>query len=328
MKHLIVIPYYCRQEVRRFLWTADHIKRMPRAKVPFEFLISSRFDAKADDRLFDVLSAIAPTKMFRCTTQQKGNPPGSKAMFFDTMNHIALHYESDGGFALWFESDMVPIKHDWLSRISREWTDVPQNKAVMGHGIAPIKQAGIPGHINGGACYAKNLARLVRLDKIVDQHVVQKAFDMLLFQEIQRVQPYKYSKAFVNAYLSFIPRYFNDSQICVLHGWAQPKDKFVKECINYSRSSEKSKCIKHIFYTMRIKLKLYRCCLLSRYLKDIDAECSTCPVHGAFIPFIVLSEYRRFFYVIAKYLVKRCFPALFKFIKRSKTTNNCLNKIE
>ena len=77
-------------------------------------------------------------------------------MFFDTFRHIYRTASRDGGFVLWMEPDMVPLRPNWLKDLESEWN--AGHYTVMG---ALVHRGEPREHINGGACYAKDYVRVV-----------------------------------------------------------------------------------------------------------------------------------------------------------------------
>lgn len=86
-------------------------------------------------------------------------------MYWDAMQFIAENFAESDGFGLWLESDMAPVKPDWLDRLSAEWyTDPPP--LMMGcyvpdvykHRLFRKPKLLLNAHINGGACYATDFA--------------------------------------------------------------------------------------------------------------------------------------------------------------------------
>jgi len=161
-KNIIIIPYYSNEEVTRFSRLARIVSDLGGLEGRFEFLLSARYDFSESQELHALYSRIAPTRSFRCSREGRGigkpdagaKIEGPSSMFWDTMGFIEKNYPKDGGFALWMESDMVPVKKDWLKAISAEW--VP-HCLMMGFFVdRSAKLLKCASHINGGACYAKD----------------------------------------------------------------------------------------------------------------------------------------------------------------------------
>ncbi len=85
-------------------------------------------------------------------------------MFWEIMDYVHTHDNHDGGFVLWLESDMVPIRSNWLDRLDEEWRTI-ERPLVLGRLVTNFPDylggAPVPPHINGGACYAKDLAAVI-----------------------------------------------------------------------------------------------------------------------------------------------------------------------
>ncbi len=44
-------------------------------------------------------------------------------MFWEAMEYIEQHSPNDGGFGLWLESDMAPVKENWIDQLDAEWKE-------------------------------------------------------------------------------------------------------------------------------------------------------------------------------------------------------------
>jgi hypothetical protein len=238
MKHLVAIPFYCEDEIRRYLWIADLLKSFrsnTQRRVEFEFLLSPAPSIALNDTLFDALAQISTVRVYQCKTQTVGYPQRATAMFWEIMEHIGLTHSQDGGFVLWLESDMVPIRPDWLDKLTREWTS-STNLILMGPVIPEFRTRKgeiIPEHINGGACYAKDLASYVPLE------ARRRYFDLELFSCVKATKRFKASNLFVLASHDEIPDLILSSEAVILHGYLQVKDKFVRRCIDIVKSRKR-----------------------------------------------------------------------------------------
>lgn len=274
MKHIVIIPYYCDEEVRRYRMIANFLKEMTETNIPFEFLLCSGPSVRPSDALSDLFSKIAPTRSYACRTQVTGYPERPTAMFWEIMGHVNNTCEQDGGFALWLESDMLPIKKKWIDRLQREWLRMKET-LLMGLYISQWKMPNrsiVRAHINGGACYAKNIIRFVPPEGR------KPCFDIQLFPSIQATGRYLYSNQFVFTTHDTIPAHMKDPQKTILHGYLQNKDKFIQECIAHFQHPETSN--KQTFKWLRPILrytKWGRCCEL-RHRKGIFLYC---PIHSS-----------------------------------------------
>lgn len=157
MEHIVILPYYSRTELERFARLAGIWRRLDPGRVRYRFLLSSRFDAPAAPQsLLNELAGLAPLELHSCTTPETQFPNSASAMFFDTMEHVRRSARRDGGFALWIEADMVPLRPKWLEDFEAEWRT--GHYTLMGR---YMRWHDVPEHINGGACYTKDFARVV-----------------------------------------------------------------------------------------------------------------------------------------------------------------------
>ena len=122
MKHVIIVPYFSEPEIDRYLKIADRLKSFGKQDVDYEFMLAASPRIEPSDRLYQGFSTIAPCRHFHCPTKIFGYPQGPTAMFWDCLDHLSQAYDLRGGFGLWLESDMVPVKRDWLTRLSAEWS--------------------------------------------------------------------------------------------------------------------------------------------------------------------------------------------------------------
>ena len=121
MSHIIVIPYHCEHEVDRYLRIARQIKAFSQQSSDYQVLLAASPQIEPSSRLQRYFESIAPTHSFQCPTRLVGYPFGATAMFWDCMDYVAENFANDGGFSLWLESDMVPVKTDWIDRLVAEW---------------------------------------------------------------------------------------------------------------------------------------------------------------------------------------------------------------
>ncbi|MEM9941107.1 MAG: hypothetical protein AAF939_05920, partial [Planctomycetota bacterium] len=166
-KHVIILPYYCQEEVDRYLRIAERLHEFGPGNVECDFLLASSPRTETSQELIAAYSELGTAVPFSCPTQIFGYPEGPTAMFWDCMDFIAERYPDNEGFGLWLESDMAPTRSDWLERLSDEWFSFEQRPIMMGcfvpevykHRIFKKPKRILEPHINGGACYSMDFAR-------------------------------------------------------------------------------------------------------------------------------------------------------------------------
>ncbi|MDD5217768.1 MAG: hypothetical protein PHN49_01310 [Candidatus Omnitrophica bacterium] len=227
MKHVIVIPYYCPEEIERYLRIAGFMSGYTRSNVACEVLLASVLPAGPDAELFGAFSKFAPTREMQCHTQEMRYPQRASEMFWEVMRYIGAEYERDDGFFLWLESDMLPCKPDWLDRLHAEWLSA-KDAPVMGLFLPLMYLFGKArgAHINGGACYAKNLSDLLPA-RCTD------TFDLLISRVLEPAGRLKASRQFAFATEFDYPQLIADPEKTLLHGYMQNKDRFIRSCIDY-----------------------------------------------------------------------------------------------
>lgn len=236
MSHIIVIPYHSESEVDRYLKIARQIKSLGAQQCEFRFLLAASPQIRQSDRLYDCFAETAPTSTFSCPTRLVGYPFGATAMFWDSMDFIAENFPADGGFNLWLESDMVPVKPDWLDRLSRDWYDWDQKQPLllMGCYVSEIykrrafsrPRLAVAEHINGGACYARNFATQMPLASRIGDR-----FDLNLFPFVQQHGGFKHTDQFAFSLVSRLEQDMSCQDVAILHGIMQDKDQFVDSCL-------------------------------------------------------------------------------------------------
>jgi len=125
-----------------------------------QFLFAYRFDAQLPDpetvrHVSEKFNVMKPHKGRR---REVGWPAGCNGLACDILmlaaeKHREREWKTD---AVWLiESDIVPLKRDWLDLIDAEWKQaLAQNKLVMG---AWQKEWGINGHVNGNLVFHPTL---------------------------------------------------------------------------------------------------------------------------------------------------------------------------
>ena len=163
-----------------------------------------------------------PTSTYRCQTDIVGYPARPTAMFWEILEHVASTDNGDGGFALWFEADMVPSRRSWLAELHAEWSrhDRP---LVMGRlqprSYVPASRVLISTHINGGACYAKSYARRI------PPQLKRGTFDIAPWSFLRRTGDYASTSLFRYATVAGLADELR-SEAAVLHGYRQDKPAF------------------------------------------------------------------------------------------------------
>jgi hypothetical protein len=268
MKHIVVVPYYCADEVRRYLWIADLLKAFSetRSIIHTEFLLSPAASVGLDHSLFEAFSKLSAVNVYKCKTTAIGYPERPSAMFWEIMEFISRAYPADGGFVLWLESDMVPVRENWVDKLTAEWTSRP-DLLLMGPLISQFrtrKGDTVPEHINGGSCYSKDLARHLPAT------CRESYFDLALFPYVKATNRFRPSESFVLATCRAIPELILNSEAIILHGYLQPKDEFVRTCVEIVRRQKEG-----WFQKLMRLCKARRCCA-HRYW---DGLSFFCPVH-------------------------------------------------
>jgi len=242
MQHIVIIPYFSQAEVDRYLLIAEHLQRFASPGGRFEHLLVSSYAMPPSELLFAAFEKIAPVRTYVCKNRVHGHPEGPSAMFWEAMDHIADLSQSDrgmpedGGFSLWLESDMVPIKPDWLAQLEQQWIQGGSELLQMGRRVPPVytkrwfrrKQVLIPDHINGGACYSKQFSR--RLPNEVRRG---GCFDRDAFQYVKLGGEYRYTAAFAFSTIETLSFDFSDKETLIVHGWQQNKDDFVNAATSF-----------------------------------------------------------------------------------------------
>ena len=168
-------------------------------------------------------------------------------MYWDAMNFVDQNFgESNSGFCLWLESDMAPVKPDWLDRLSGEWyRDDPP--LMMGCHVPDTYKKRwfrkpkliLNAHVNGGACYATDFAR--RLPGKARRGV----FDMAVYQYALRENGIRKTDLIAFSSLNRVRRDVQCPDKVLLHGFMQDKDQFIDECLRPVSESERQASVWH-----------------------------------------------------------------------------------
>lgn len=223
MKHRIIIPYFCEEEMRRYRWIASHLAAMGMPEEKVEFLLAPAAGADPSNRLPESFGRLGGVSVYRCQTREKGYPKRVNAMFWEIMRHLNRERGGENGFALWLESDMIPVRKDWLERLEADWQSAP-GRLVMGLYVPERRLPAPPSkaHINGGACYAMDFAG--RVPEIYSN----EPFDLAIFSSVSDGTRHIRSKVFAFSTLESLESDWTDPQKTILHGYLQPKDEFIQ----------------------------------------------------------------------------------------------------
>lgn len=240
--HTIILPYFCDAEVHRYEYILAHLQRLGPQQVPFEFLLAASPRTKPSNRLMKAASAVAASRHFQCPSQVFGYPAGPSAMFWDCLEHLAEDSAGDG-FALWMESDMCPVKADWLDRLDADWI-ASGDVLVMGCVVPQLHRherrlplvssllerpfshrPWVPQHVNGGACYRRDLVAHMPAG------FRDGLFDVRLGEILRDLGGYADTPAIRFSTLERLKADLEDPEKVLLHGYLQDKDAFLRGCI-------------------------------------------------------------------------------------------------
>jgi hypothetical protein len=240
--HNIILPYFCDEEVDRYLKIAARLRTFPQPAGGYRFVLASSPRTETSRALFEAYSSLGTTIVFACPTQTFGYPAGPTAMFWDCMDFIAEQFPTNSGFSLWMESDMAPAQPDWIDRLSRQWYSEKETPIMMGcyvpevykHRLFKKSKLILQPHINGGACYAMDFAK--RMPAAARQGV----FDMAVFEYARKLGRAKFTRQIAFSTVSRVRRDLLDDNKVLLHGFMQPKEIFVDRCLQPLTESEKN----------------------------------------------------------------------------------------
>ncbi|HMP78401.1 MAG TPA: hypothetical protein PKD54_03005 [Pirellulaceae bacterium] len=238
-EHVVILPYYCQEEVDRYLLMAAWMQENCALPLNCTFLLAASPRFEQSSELLQAYQSLGECRSMQCATQVFGYPGGATAMFWDAMDYIAENFTGEG-FALWFESDMAFVKPDWLARLDQEWSGHATTPLVMGCFVPPVykyrplrrKKLLLEPHINGGACYAFDFAR--RMPSVARQGV----FDMSIYHYGPAVGRVCKTNQIAFSTLASARRDVLNPQRTVLHGFLQDKDSFVRRCLSPITASE------------------------------------------------------------------------------------------
>jgi len=252
-QNFIILPYFCEEEVIRYLKIAERLKSFPQPEGGYHFLLAASPKTRTHPLLINAYSKIGRVIPFTCPTQVFGYPEGPTAMFWDCMDFLAENFGNRDGFALWMESDMAPTQSDWIDRLSREWFSSAEAPIMMGCYIPEVykqrwfkpKKLILHAHINGGACYALNFA------KQMPAEAREGVFDMAVYRYAAEIGKVKPSSQIAFSTLSRVRRDVMDDSKVLLHGFMQDKDLFIQRCLTpITEAEQKAKQWHHLMETL------------------------------------------------------------------------------
>lgn len=234
-KYVVILPYFCQEEVERYLKIANWLDQNCETPIPCHFLLAASPRTQPSQQLFAAFSKLGDCSSFQCPTQIFGYPEGPTAMFWDAMDHIAEQFGDHEGFSLWLESDMAFTQPDWLPRLVSDWKQgnnehppllmgcyVPE---VYKHRLFRKPKLILHDHINGGACYSLDFATRMPAEARED------VFDMAVYQFGKQVGGVKTTGQISFSTNNRVRRDLLDKNKCILHGFMQEKDRFIDECV-------------------------------------------------------------------------------------------------
>jgi len=245
-QHTVILPYFCNEEVTRYLKIADRLEDFPKPAGGYRFLLASSPRMKTNEQLLERYDQIGDAIPFACPSQVFGYPEGPTAMFWDCMDFLAANFSEEDGFGVWLESDMAPIKPDWIDRLSAEWYQGTEQgnppPIMMGCYVPEVykyrffkkPKLMLDPHVNGGACYATNFAK--HMPKAARNGV----FDMAVFQYAKKLGRVRFSSQISFSTTARMRRDLLDDRKVLLHGFMQDKDKFIEGCLRPLTEQEKS----------------------------------------------------------------------------------------
>lgn len=271
--HTIVLPYFSEQELGRFHDLADYINNctFKITNCRYNFLIVA-CSLPLDNSLVDKFRYIAPSVGYVTPVGKLDYGNGSCSLFWDVAEHVHNNYPHDG-FMLWMESDMVPLKPDWIDSLDAIW----ENQSILGMRVKRCFYASTQTltteHINGGACYNKMLAGLV------PREARKHPFDMSLYPFVSNDA--KFTDAFRFISNNRIRDVVFDPSAVVGHAYVAKhnKDQVIRDTINLCSD---------VFNVCVLPVNSEHCCDNAR---DFPSGLVECPVHGHFMPGVSASIY-------------------------------------
>ena len=244
MRHVVILPYFCDEEIKRYLKIVKQMGQYPRQQCDWQFLLAASPRIKPSQTLVQACEKVAPVDSFQCPTQVFGYPEGPTAMFWDSMEYIQENLPNDGGFGFWFESDMAAVQPDWLDRLDAEWND-GSSPLLMGCYVPEVykqrllrrKKLLLEDHVNGGACYGKEFA------KSMPAKAREGVFDVVVYKYARELGRVKSTGLIDFSTNDRVRRdLFNRNKV-VLHGFMQDKNRFIDDCVAPITDRERKQAI-------------------------------------------------------------------------------------
>jgi len=140
--------------------------------------------------------------------------------------------ENDHGFGLWLESDMIPVKANWLDAIVNDWHSGVQTPWQMGalipdvykHRVLKRPRKWIAAHVNGGACYNRQFA------KLIPESAKKEVFDVAIYPHVLAGKGMKATSTIALSTMQRCRADIVDDRRMLLHGFMQDKDDFIDKC--------------------------------------------------------------------------------------------------
>lgn len=128
-----------------------------------DFAFFARFDTTHDEETVARVARKFNVWKMQCTREMKGWPDGCNAMALDLMHQANMrsHREWRQVKAVYLiESDVLPMRRDWLVRLTKEWDiAAAAGKLLMGSWYpfhSPV------GHVNGNMFVDPNIMSLIK----------------------------------------------------------------------------------------------------------------------------------------------------------------------
>lgn len=231
MGHVVILPYFCDEEVARYMKIISRMAGM-RQLCQWSFLLAASPRTEPNKKLEQACAAVASTQSFQCPSQVFGYPQGPTAMFWDCMAHVQANYPDDGGFSLWLESDMAPVKDNWLDRLDAEWKTA-SNPVLMGCYVPKVYKSRflrrrkllLEDHVNGGACYTKRFAERMPVE------AREGVFDVVVYKHALDVGQVIFTDQIDFSTNERVRRDVVNPSKVLLHGFLQDKDQFISDCV-------------------------------------------------------------------------------------------------
>ncbi len=245
-QHILILPYFCDEEIDRYLKIAQRLKTFPQPQCRVHFLLANSPRTKPSRQLHRAYSELGPCTSFSCPTQIFGYPQGPTAMYWDAMEFVSEKFGRLDGFCLWLESDMAPVKANWLDRLSAEWFS-DRRPLMMGCYVPDIYKRRffrrpkliLNAHVNGGACYATDFAKRIPVA------ARKGVFDMEVFQYAIRQDGVRPTRQIAFSTLARVRRDVVCPDKVLLHGYLQDKDSFIDACLRPVSAGERRASIWH-----------------------------------------------------------------------------------